>query len=537
MNSPPHLSAESFAVADRLKTPVWVFDIENLVMCWANAAGVSIWGAGDLEELRSRDFATEISVSARARLRDYLARFKAGETVLETWTLYPNGKPVPMRCVCSGFPLQNGQGMLVEAQPVTEPDIQALRAQEALRHTPTLMSAFDSQGNLLTRNPSATTMLSAGADLTSSFARQSEKKAVRLWAESDAESYSLEAPVQTSAGERWHRVDLRRTFDPATGERVILASETDITARVESETALINAGERFAALLKNLRGGIVVEDENRKMLLANQSFCDMFSIPVPPESLHGMDCAAAAEQSKTLFRDPDSFIAGIEAALLARQTNTDELHLSDGRILERTYIPVFNEQTYVGHLWQYWDITDHKKTMARLEHEAFHDPLTGLWNRRRFEQSLLETHEEAIRYSQPYSLVLVDIDHFKRVNDQFGHDAGDVTLQTLTDELRRRLRQADRLARWGGEEFLLLLPQTKLEGALLLADALRKRVKEVSFPLVGHLTISLGVAEASPEELPQHAVIRADKALFRAKTNGRDRVEGAESVTSRPRPD
>ena len=160
MTSPPHLSAESFAVADRLKTPVWVFDIENLVMCWANAAGVSIWGAGDLEELRSRDFATEISVSARARLRNYLARFKAGETVLETWTLYPNGKPVPMRCVCSGFPLQNGQGMLVEAQPVTEPDLQALRAQEALRHTPTLMSAFDSQGNLLTRNPSAMTMLS-----------------------------------------------------------------------------------------------------------------------------------------------------------------------------------------------------------------------------------------------------------------------------------------------------------------------------------------------------------------------------------------
>jgi len=240
-------------VADLLQTPLWVFDIEHLTMIWANAAGVNLWGAKDLDELCARDFSAEISVSVRTRLHDYLARFRRGETVVETWTLYPNGEPLTLRCLCSGYELQDGVGMLVEAQPVTEPDLQALRAQEALRHVPTLLSVFDTQGNLLTRNPSALAKLPDGNRLTDCFSREVDQNQVRCWSESGKESLSLEAPVHTTLGECWHRLDLRRTIDPATGRQVILVSETDITSRVESETALKNAHERFAALLKNLR--------------------------------------------------------------------------------------------------------------------------------------------------------------------------------------------------------------------------------------------------------------------------------------------
>lgn len=179
----------------------------------------------------------------------------------------------------------------------------------------------------------------------------------------------------------------------------------------------------------------------------------------------------------------------------------------------------------VGHLWQYWDITEKKNNLIRLETEAHHDPLTGLWNRRRFEQSLQETREEAIRYNQPYSLLIADIDHFKQVNDLHGHDAGDVALQLISKELSLRMRKADRLSRWGGEEFVVLLPQTSLEGALRLANELRIRVRELSIPLVGRITISLGVAEVGQNESPRQALRRADAALLHAKTNGRDRVE------------
>lgn len=510
---------------DRLQTPLWIFDIERVAMIWGNAAALALWEAEDLDALRSRDFSAEISGPVLTRLQDYLERFRQGETVVETWTLYPKGHPTTLRCLCSGYPLESGLAMLVEAQPVVERDAEALRAQEALRHTPTLLSVFDAQGHLLSRNPAARATLSDGRHLGEYFVRGVDEKSVYQWALGAHESCSLEAPVNTRHGERWHRVDLQRTIDPVTGERVVLVSQIDINARVENELALINVRERLSALLKNLRGGIVVEDENRRVVLANQTFCNLFGIDAPPESLDGADCGEAAEHSKGLFVEPDTFIEGIDAALEARQTATDELTMTDGRVLERTYVPVFHGETYLGHLWQYWDITQQKRNTERLEHFANHDTLTGLWNRRRFEQSLFEVHVESVRYGQPYSLVMIDIDHFKLVNDRYGHDAGDIALRLVAEEMVSRLRQADRLARWGGEEFVLLLPQTSLDGALRLANTLRTRVRDFSLPLVGGVTISLGAAEAANNEPPQAVLKRADEALLQAKANGRDRVE------------
>lgn len=513
------------AVADRLQTAIWIFDIENLGMVWANAAGVALWGARDLADLCARDFHTEVSTSARIRLNDYLALFERNETVVEVWTFYPKGIPQTLRCFCSGYQTEKGLAMLVEAYPVEEQDTQALRSQEALRHVSTLISIFDRHGQLVTRNPSARARCPDCTHLAGCFTRQSDRDRALQWLVGNSESYALEALVLTSSGERWHRIDLQRTIDPVTGEPVVLASETDITARVDSEFAQINARERLAALLRNLRGGIVVEDENRRISLTNRTFCELFDIAVPSEALEGADCAEAAEQHKGLFRDPQAFIAGIETALDARKTMTDELEMVDGRILERTYVPVFHKELYLGHLWQYWDITDQKSNLLKLEHEAHHDPLTGLWNRRRFERSLQETHNEALRYHQPYSLVMMDIDHFKQVNDLHGHDEGDMVLRLLSRELASRLRQTDRLARWGGEEFVMLLPQTAQEGAFRVANDMRSRVRDCPFPVVGNITISMGIAEVDLDKSPHNALIRADAALLQAKENGRDRVE------------
>jgi len=524
-NTVPESTAE---IAEGLQTALWLFDIEKVAVLWANPAGLKLWNADDLESLRRRDLKSEISGPVLTRLHDYLERFRQGERILETWTLYPGGEPRTLQCLCSGYPVEGRQTMLVEAQPVLEQeDTQALRAQEAVRHVPTLLSTFDLTGNLIARNPAAKKALPDQRFFAKCFTRSSDRQQVENWLIGGQESYSIEAPVHTREGERWHRVDLQRTLDPVTGKRVILVSETDISSRVEGERALINARERLSALLRNLRGGIVVEDENRRMILANQSFCDLFGIPAPPEALEGADCAEAAEQSKTLFRDPRAFLYGINFALHSRQTVTDELEMVGGQILERTYVPVFHGDIYLGHLWQYWDITDQKSSLSKLEHEASHDPLTELLNRRRFEQTLLQTHAEALRYGQTYSLIMIDIDHFKQVNDRFGHDAGDIALQMVSEEMKRRLRQTDWLARWGGEEFVALLPHTGLDGAVLLAETLNRRVRELVMPLIGSVTVSQGVAEVQQDEVPHEALKRADAALLRAKANGRDRVETA----------
>jgi diguanylate cyclase (GGDEF)-like protein len=153
------------------------------------------------------------------------------------------------------------------------------------------------------------------------------------------------------------------------------------------------------------------------------------------------------------------------------------------------------------------------------------DSLTGIANRREFSNSLDREIERAKRYGGILSLVMYDIDHFKRVNDTFGHDAGDQILKVLTEVVSDSIRTADFIARWGGEEFVVLTPQTDLEGAVALAEKLRLKVVDHSFEKVGNITISLGVAEFHDGDDANTLFNKVDNALYKAKENGRNRVE------------
>ncbi len=173
------------------------------------------------------------------------------------------------------------------------------------------------------------------------------------------------------------------------------------------------------------------------------------------------------------------------------------------------------------------DITDRKELEARLEEAALTDSLTGLKNRRHFEQALQTSAERHRRLGRSYSLMIVDIDHFKKLNDRYGHDAGDDTLRHLSDILRLRAREIDCVARWGGEEFAVLMPDTSFEFASAQANELRRLVASSASPVAG-LTISIGVGEVRKGEEPNTFFRRVDAALYRAKANGRNRVELAD---------
>ncbi len=163
---------------------------------------------------------------------------------------------------------------------------------------------------------------------------------------------------------------------------------------------------------------------------------------------------------------------------------------------------------------------------------AVTDPLTGLYNRRYAEMHLSQIGQQARQTGKDYTLMLIDIDHFKSVNDTFGHPAGDEVLKNLANRLRRNLRPVDLLARVGGEEFLVIMPATSDELARLAADRLRRLVNDEPF-WIGKdkdrlpVTISVGVAvdrAASPEPKATELISRADKALYRAKASGRNMV-------------
>ncbi len=153
------------------------------------------------------------------------------------------------------------------------------------------------------------------------------------------------------------------------------------------------------------------------------------------------------------------------------------------------------------------------------------DPLTQVPNRRAMMEALEREHQRFRRYGTPFSLVFVDIDHFKRVNDTFGHMAGDKALQWMVRQLVENLRRADLVGRFGGEEFIVLLSATKLEAAGRMAEHIRSRLAEGTCPATGEvLTASFGVATMCPEDTVESLLARADSALYRSKDQGRNRV-------------
>ncbi|SFD35521.1 PAS domain S-box-containing protein/diguanylate cyclase (GGDEF) domain-containing protein [Thiohalospira halophila DSM 15071] len=170
------------------------------------------------------------------------------------------------------------------------------------------------------------------------------------------------------------------------------------------------------------------------------------------------------------------------------------------------------------------DISEQKRLEEALSEQATHDRLTGLFNRARLEELLEYEHERIRRSGGSCALVLLDIDHFKVVNDTHGHPAGDAVLRALAECLEQQLRRVDQAGRWGGEEFLLLLPDTDPAGAATLADRLRNAVRGLELPPVGQITISAGVAHLAPEESVAATLQRLDDALYAAKAAGRDRV-------------
>jgi diguanylate cyclase (GGDEF)-like protein len=178
--------------------------------------------------------------------------------------------------------------------------------------------------------------------------------------------------------------------------------------------------------------------------------------------------------------------------------------------------------------------------MKALHGLATHDDLTGLLNRREMERVLTDELERAERYNRPLSLVLIDLDHFKRVNDSHGHQVGDLVLRHLASLLTGQTRAVDHVARYGGEEFALIEVETDAPGALLSAERIRAGLEGSPCPVPGlegglSITLSAGVATYPQHGLAAESLLRAaDRALYEAKARGRNRVVGAGDLPPLP---
>lgn len=283
--------------------------------------------------------------------------------------------------------------------------------------------------------------------------------------------------------------------------------------------------------------GILVVDQHSHIISFNQRFLDIWQIDeecrpdeqavfdkLPENSL--LDFALAQ------LKHPDAFLQRIQELYdnPAMHEHT-EIELIDGRTLERHSAGLHDDQgNYLGRVWFFRDITQQKRNEALLRDLAWYDPLTASMTRGHFLERAEEELQRARRYGYSLAIIMLDLDHFKHINDRYGHSAGDRVLKTLCQRWLETLRNSDLLGRIGGEEFAVLLPESDLQTALLTAERIRSVTQ--SQPVISdatdiNCTVSCGVAmiDNTQNDGIKVALKHADNALYSAKELGRNRIE------------
>jgi len=325
-----------------------------------------------------------------------------------------------------------------------------------------------------------------------------------------------------SAGAMMSSGELARTLASATQAPVFTHSESLVQPGVVG--GYVISGESVGRMIAQILLGEPASQARQQGYLFDYPAAQRFHLRnLPPDAVvrnrpeHVWDLYRwQIIASVTLIVLQGALITALYLALRSRRSMlgalADERNNLEDRVLQRTLELLMANQ--------------------KLEQLATTDPLTGIANRRKMTDQIAHELERTRRFHHPLSLLMIDIDHFKRINDTFGHDVGDKAIVAVARLLTESMRSIDLGARFGGEEFVLLMPETHVEVAVQAAERLRERVSQLRIQAEDGaqvaLTISVGVAAADPlgaQDTPSSLLVRADKALYRAKKDGRNRVE------------
>lgn len=286
------------------------------------------------------------------------------------------------------------------------------------------------------------------------------------------------------------------------------------------QTSLLNAHKKLKEYTSIIDSYIITATTKPDSTITDISSAFTRSSGYTKEELIGKPMSIIKNKNRD-----QSIIKSLWDTILSKKTWIGEIQnrKKDGTIywLEQHVIPTLNEKQNIESFISIGiDITEKKE----LEKLATIDKLTGIYNRRRIDEFLQIEIEVAKRHSQALSLILIDIDHFKSVNDTYGHQTGDMVLNETTKTVSKNLRKSDIFGRWGGEEFVVICPHTNKDEAFILAQKLRVAVESYKFETVGHKTICLGISELQDNDDEKTIVEKADKALYEAKNSGRNRA-------------
>ncbi|MCK9418958.1 MAG: diguanylate cyclase [Nitrospirae bacterium] len=313
----------------------------------------------------------------------------------------------------------------------------------------------------------------------------------------------------------------------------------DITWRKRSEERLRRSEQFLNTIFDSIRDPFSIVDRNFQIIRVNDAYARMRNKEAG--GLVGRKCHEVL-QNRASVCEGCVVHATFNSADPCVKEKFITLHDGSGIWVEISTYPILDEDGSVSHAIEYTrDITDRKRSeeekrllIEKLEYLSSTDGLTGLMNRRALTDSLLYEIDRAKRYNSELSLILCDIDNFKEINDACGHDAGDQALQTIAAALRTILRKADIAGRYGGDEFMLILPETSVKGAEKIAEKILSVVRntEMSFMEDKSIRLSLSIGLSSLEvdsDTTDSFIKRTDDAMYASKEGGRDRVSTVKS--------
>lgn len=389
---------------------------------------------------------------------------------------------------------------------------------------------LDSEGLLVDLNPSAQQLFNkrieslVGKPLATIVPEIDLLKMASL--SNDSHSYG----IQFASGKdiRFFEVDATLLSQSPSQKSGFLLVFHDVTNLKRTEQEIRRSMALVHATLNSSSSGVVVVDHEFNLLLFNQRLVTLFNLEPDWDKKDGISPLGSLVQK---FKIPQDYYNLLDD-LASRPGHpiTTTFDLKNERSIEWIITPFIDKEDEAGWLFSFNDITERKKAADLLRHLAITDSLTGLFNRHYFIQLAQKEWNRAKRYKREMTLILLDIDYFKSVNDTYGHWIGDQVLSSLADCWRSCLREFDSIGRYGGEEFTILLPDTTITSARTIAERIRDATQKKVIPTPAgntQITISLGLASYHPDRNPvtfDELFTQVDAALYAAKAAGRNQI-------------
>lgn len=286
---------------------------------------------------------------------------------------------------------------------------------------------------------------------------------------------------------------------------------------------------RLEALLNVMRIGVLFVDSSHRLVYINNACRDIWLF-ARDENVNGMRDTSMIDKTAHLRIDDAAYRRHVQEILAGTSMDdTFEMPLNDGRIItERSaLVPGEKPGQHIGRVWTYEDVTHEKRLEAQLIQLAERDPLTNLYNRRRFHEEIARIIADASRRKSHAGLLAIDLDGFKPINDEFGHQAGDLVLMRLAEDVGATVRRNEIFFRIGGDEFAILAPDADEEEMIGLARRVSAKIAALRFEFDGreaHITASLGIAlYPNHAENSEDIIAHADSAMYRSKMSGKNR--------------